>query len=127
MLRPRTVPCYSQARFLFLSGDFQVCPAFNEKILTLSFFSVIKRILFTLLFLLLIVIVWQWQWIVYGARMGAGQFKIIWNARPVEEFLNDPNFPDSLKTKLYLIEEVRRYAVDSLGLKDTKNYKTLYD
>src|SRR5690606_22087679 len=40
---------------------------------------------------------------------------------------NDPNFPDSLKAKLVLIDEVRRYAIDSLGLKDTRNYKTLFD
>lgn len=59
--------------------------------------------------------------------MGAGQLNIIWNARPVEEFLQDPAFPDSLKTKLRLIEEIRKFAIDSLGLKDTKNYKTLFD
>jgi predicted aminopeptidase len=59
--------------------------------------------------------------------MGAGQLNIIWNAKPVEDFLEDPAFPDSLKAKLHLIEEVRKYAIDSLGLKDTKNYKTLFD
>lgn len=63
----------------------------------------------------------------YGARQARGQFNIIWNARPVEELLADPAFPDSLKAKLQLIEQVRLYAVDSLGLKDTKNYKTLFD
>jgi predicted aminopeptidase len=41
--------------------------------------------------------------------------------------LEDPQFPDSLKAKLHLIDEVRKYAIDSLGLKDTDNYKTLYD
>jgi predicted aminopeptidase len=56
-----------------------------------------------------------------------GQLEIVWNARPVEEFLQDPSFPDSLKQKLRLIDEIRKYAIDSLGLKDTKNYKTLYD
>ena len=59
--------------------------------------------------------------------MGYGQLKIIWNAQPVETFLNDPSFPDSLKAKLHLIEEIRKYAIDSLGLKDTENYKTMYD
>lgn len=41
--------------------------------------------------------------------------------------MQDPNFPDSLKAKLTLIAQVRKFAIDSLGLKDTKNYKTLYD
>lgn len=87
----------------------------------------IKRFLLFSSFVLLIIVIWQWHWIVYGAQMGAGQLKIIWNARPVETFLQDPSFPDSLKAKLRMIEEVRKFAIDSLGLKDTKNYKTLYD
>lgn len=87
----------------------------------------IRRILLSFLLVILALVVWQWQWVVYGARMGAGQLNIIWNARPVEEFLQDPAFPDSLKTKLRLIEEIRKFAIDSLGLKDTKNYKTLFD
>lgn len=68
-----------------------------------------------------------WELVVYGFRQGKGQFTIIWNARPVEEVLTDAAFPDSLKAKLNLIAEVRRFAIDSLGLKDTENYKTLYD
>ncbi len=74
-----------------------------------------------------ILIVWNWSLIYYGIRQGIGQFEIIWNARPVEEFMEDPFFPDSLKSKLKLIEDVRKFAIDSLGLKDTENYKTLYD
>ncbi len=97
------------------------------EIKTFGFLNVIKRILLVALFIVIALAIWQWQWVVYGARMGAGQFKIIWNAKPVEEFLADPNFPDSLKSKLHLIGEVRRFAIDSLGLKDTKNYKTLFD
>ncbi len=86
-----------------------------------------KKIALLISFLLIVLIVWQWPLVDYGARMGLGQLKIIWGAKPVETFLNDPVFPDSLKTKLHLIEEVRKFAIDSLGLKDTENYKTLYD
>jgi predicted aminopeptidase len=68
-----------------------------------------------------------WDLVSYGFRQGKGQFTIIWNAQPVAEVLKDQSFPVSLKTKLYLIEKVRKYAIDSLGLKDTENYKTLYD
>ena len=45
----------------------------------------------------------------------------------MEKYLSDPGFPDSLKLRLNLIDEVRKYAIDSLGLKDTRNYRTLYD
>lgn len=98
---------------------------FGDK--TFGFLNVIKRILLVVLVIVIALVLWQWQWVVYGMRMGKGQLTIIWNAKPVEEFLADPNFPDSLKAKLHLIEEVRKFAIDSLGLKDTKNYKTLFD
>jgi len=87
----------------------------------------LKKILLTILTVVLALLIWQWSLVTYGVRMGYGQLKIIWGAKPVETFLADPSFPDSLKAKLHLIEEIRKYAIDSLGLKDTENYKTLYD
>lgn len=87
----------------------------------------IKKIFFAVVLVVAILVVWNWSLVYYGIRQGMGQLEIVWNARPVEEFLQDPSFPDSLKQKLRLIDEIREYAIDSLGLKDTKNYKTLYD
>ncbi len=63
----------------------------------------------------------------YAIKQGVGQFNIIHNAKPIEEYLEDPQFPDSLKQKLRFIEKVRMYAIDSLGLHDSNNYKTLFD
>lgn len=89
--------------------------------------KIIKRIFLALLLLILTAIVVKWDLVKYGFEQGKGQMHIIWNARPVEEYLADPSFPDSLKQKLALINKVRQFAIDSLSLKDTKNYKTLYD
>lgn len=89
--------------------------------------KIIKRTLLGLLAVLIILMIAYWELVVYGIRQGKGQLTIVWNARPVEEVMADPTFSDSLKTKLTLIAQVRKYAIDSLGLKDTKNYKTLYD
>lgn len=89
--------------------------------------KVFKRIFLALLFLLIFVIVANWELVNYALQQGKGQLHIIRNAKPVEEYLEDPFFPDSLKARLVLINKVRQYAIDSLGLKDTKNYKTLYD
>lgn len=86
-----------------------------------------RRVLLAVLAVLLIVVVYYWSLIVYGIEQGMGQLRIVRNARPVEEFIKDPNFPDSLKQKLYLIDEIRKFAIDSLGLKDTENYKTMFD
>lgn len=87
----------------------------------------VRKIIFVLAAALLVLISWNWELVVYGIRQGYGQSKIVFQAKPISSFLNDPQFPDSLKAKLRLIEEVRRYAIDSLGLKDTENYKTLFD
>jgi predicted aminopeptidase len=89
--------------------------------------KIVKRIFAALALLLVLCLIIWWDLVVYGIRQANGQLNIMWNAKPVEEFLADPDFPDSLKQKLQLIAEVRKYAIDSLALKDTKNYKTLYD
>jgi predicted aminopeptidase len=89
--------------------------------------KIIKRILLALLVVAGVLVIAYWNLVVYGIRQARGQLHIIYNARPVEEFLSSASFPDSLKSKLRVINEVRRYAIDSLGLKDTKNYKTLFD
>ncbi|MFN3489781.1 MAG: aminopeptidase [Emticicia sp.] len=64
---------------------------------------------------------------VYAYRQAKGQLKIIFNTRPVSEVLADKTFPDSLKNRIRLIEEIKRFAVDSLGLNPSKNYTTFYD
>ena len=63
----------------------------------------------------------------YGIAQGLGQLRIIREAKPVDEFIRDPAFPDSLKSKLKLILKARQFAIDSLGLNNTKNYTTMYD
>jgi predicted aminopeptidase len=87
----------------------------------------LKRIVAALAILLLLSLFIWWDLVIYGMRQANGQLNIMWHAKPVEDFLADPDFPDSLKAKLHLIAGVRKYAIDSLALKDTKNYKTLFD
>jgi predicted aminopeptidase len=68
--------------------------------------------------------------------LGADSLRVSTRLRTIQYYLErktsrtlfrDPTFPDSLKARLELINEIRKYAIDSLGLKDTENYKTLYD
>jgi predicted aminopeptidase len=93
----------------------------------MRWWKITKKVLLVFLTIIAVLVVIYWDLISYGVRQGRGQLNIVWNARPVSEFLSDPSFPDSLKQKLRLIDEVRKFAIDSLGLKDTENYKTLYD
>ena len=90
-------------------------------------YLMVRKVIFGTLAILLVLIIWNWSLLIYGINQGIGQLNIVWNARPVDEILADPQFPDSLKAKLRLIDDVRKFAIDSLGLKDTDNYKTLYD
>lgn len=65
--------------------------------------------------------------VTYGWDQLKGQMHIINNSRPLEEVLNDKEIPDSLKAKIRFIDVIAKYASDSLGLKRSENYTTLYD
>jgi predicted aminopeptidase len=86
-----------------------------------------KRILFFLLIVLIITALSYRKLICYGVAQLSGQLHIIYNAQPVSEVMADPSTPDSIKQKLVLIESIRKYAVDSLGLKESKNYTSFYN
>ncbi len=87
----------------------------------------IKRIIASLLLLLLCFIIWQFKLIIYGIEQGVGQFKIIYYSQPIEEVQKDPLFPDSLKQKLALVQEIKAFAIDTLGINNSKNYTTVYN
>ncbi len=87
----------------------------------------IRKILFGIVALLLITSVFYWELISYGIGQARGQLMVINGAEPIEDLLIDPEFPDSLKSKIQLIQEVRKFAVDAIGLYDSDNYTTLYD
>jgi predicted aminopeptidase len=63
----------------------------------------------------------------YGFNQLKGQLNIIWNTQSIEKVLSDPNFPDTLKTKLILIQEIKAFAFDSIGINPSKNYTSVYD
>lgn len=63
----------------------------------------------------------------YGLRMGKGQLSILLKSKKIEKYLNDPSYPDSLKQKLRLIQEIKKFTVDELGFQPSPNYNKLYD
>lgn len=65
--------------------------------------------------------------IAYGIGQARGQLAVIGNSVEVEELMNDPQFPDSLKSKLMFIDDVRTYAISQIGLQNSSNYTTYYD
>ncbi|WP_224999505.1 aminopeptidase [Cesiribacter sp. SM1] len=87
----------------------------------------LKKIGLALLLVLVVLAIWQRELIGYGIMQGRGQFEVLWNARPLDEIMQDPAVPDSLKQRLVLVGDVREWGVDSIGLVETDNYTTLYD
>lgn len=86
-----------------------------------------KKIILFFAVIILFITIYYAPLLHYGIRQATGQLKIIWNAKPVSYYMQNPASPDTLKQKLGFIALVRKYAVDSLGLKDSKNYTDLYD
>lgn len=86
-----------------------------------------KKITVGVLLLLVVVGAWQRELLSYGWMQAKGQLSILWHTRPVSEVLADPAYPDSLKQKIKLIREIKRFALDSLGLDPSGSYESFYD
>ncbi|MEP7264384.1 MAG: aminopeptidase [Bacteroidota bacterium] len=90
----------------------------------------IKKIKIILLVLLLAIagyVILHLSDVIYGIAQLKGQLHLVMNTRPVTEVIDDANVSAEIKTKLKLIQVIRKYASDSLGLKESKNYTTFYD
>ncbi|MEM8964792.1 MAG: aminopeptidase [Bacteroidota bacterium] len=86
-----------------------------------------KKIIVGLVVGVVILLIWQQELVSYGIMQAKGQIKVIWNARPIDELLADSQVPDSLKQKIRLVQEVKQFAIDSLGVNDSDSYGSVYD
>lgn len=86
------------------------------------------RLIFNTIFLLfmLCILIWH-ELIIYGISQGKGQLNVLLNAQPIDVIMKDETFSDSLKQKLILIGEIKKFAVDSLGINPSDNYTTVYN
>ncbi|GAB4055318.1 aminopeptidase [Spirosoma litoris] len=87
----------------------------------------LKKIGLVVVGVLVILTVWQWELVSYGWMQAKGQLHILWNTQPVADVLANPAYPDSLKKKIELIREIKRFAIDSLGLDKSGSYESFYD
>jgi len=86
-----------------------------------------KKIGWVVLIIIGVLIIYFHELIGYGIAQGKGQFHVLRNAHPIEEVLNNPTVADSVKQRLLVVNEIRNFAFDSLGLTPTKNYTTYFD
>ena len=87
----------------------------------------LKKIALIIVLILTILTIWQWDLVSYGWMQAKGQVRILWNTKPITEVLADPAYPDSLKRKIKLIREIKRFAIDSLGLDKSGSYESFYN
>ncbi len=90
-------------------------------------FRIFLRTIESLVILLFLFIVIFHKLVSYGIDQAIGQLNIVWSARPIEDVMKDASVNDTIKLKLRFVEEIKKYAIDSLGLKASENYTTLYD
>lgn len=86
-----------------------------------------KKIIILISLLLLGGAVWKGDLLEYAASMGWGQMKILFNTKSVKKYINDENVPDSLKQNVLLIQEIKKFTVDSLGFEPSRNYSSVFD
>lgn len=87
----------------------------------------IKRVLKLSVILLVVVVAFNFRLVSYGIMQLKGQLHIVFNSVSVNEVLEDINTADSIKNKLRLINQIREFGVNALGLTDTKSYTTYFD
>jgi predicted aminopeptidase len=87
----------------------------------------VKNIILLFVIAIAVALALNYKLVGYAIDQAQGQAHVIWNARPINEVLDDPAFPDSLKQTLRMVEKIKIYAIDSLHLKPNDNYTTVYD
>lgn len=70
---------------------------------------------------------YNYHLITYAVKQGIGQLSLVVKAEPLEKVLSNPGTPDSVKNKLNFLSKVRTFAMNEIGLANTKNYTTYFD
>jgi predicted aminopeptidase len=63
----------------------------------------------------------------YYVQAMQGQYALLAEARPIDDWLADPQVGDKLKGKLVRVKEIRAFAASELDLPDNDSYKTYAD
>lgn len=86
-----------------------------------------KKALLVIAIILFTAGIFNFKLIHYGLSQLCGQLKIVYRAVPVGEAIRDSSLSDESKQKLLWVEEIKKFAFDSIGLKHSKNYSTFYN
>ncbi|MGR8948704.1 MAG: aminopeptidase [Gammaproteobacteria bacterium] len=65
--------------------------------------------------------------VAYYGQATAGHLALLSKRRPIDKVLADPAVPQIVKTKLSLVQDIRRFASSSLQLPDNDSYRSYAD
>jgi predicted aminopeptidase len=63
----------------------------------------------------------------YYVQAAHGQFSLLSEAKPIDDWLSDPAVGDKLKVKLKTVKEIRQFAARELSLPDNDTFRTYAD
>ncbi|WMN07231.1 aminopeptidase [Marivirga arenosa] len=89
--------------------------------------SVFRKIILITFIIISIFLIWKWKLVVYGYHQAKGQLSIMYYAEPLDNYLTDKSYPDSLKSKIQLVKKVKEFAQNSLGFEANGQYEKMYD
>lgn len=65
--------------------------------------------------------------IAYMGQSATGHLGLVWRARPLPELIEDASQPERLRSQLSAARDIRRFAVEQLGLPDNRSYTRYVD
>ncbi len=63
----------------------------------------------------------------YYVQAAQGQMSLLSEAKPIDDWLNDPAASEKLKIRLHAVKQMRQFAAHELGLPDNGTFKTYTD
>lgn len=63
----------------------------------------------------------------YFWHLTKGQMSLLWRAKPIARVLNDKKLDPQVRKRLLLVEDIRAFAKDEIGLATSRNYTTYVD
>lgn len=86
--------------------------------------NVLKYLSVALVFGAAVFVFWYWEEVLYGLRQAKGQLHLLRSTETREVFLT--KYPE-MQGKLALVDEIKRFAIDSLGLHPSGSYEKVFD
>src|SRR5688572_25111015 len=89
-----------------------------------------KIIVNSLRLIIFFIIIWltlNYKLVSYGVNQLKGQLNIVFNAIPISNALADSSLDSAARSKLILVDDIRKFAFDSVGLDESDNYTTFYN